>query len=43
MREAELLNHFMMHSFLVEGSLSRFLTGAAVDEIMKTSGWKSTA
>ena len=42
LRAAELLNHFMMHSFRVEGSPSTFLTGAAVDEIMKTGGWKRT-
>ena len=40
MRAAELLNHFMMHSFRVGGSPSAFQTGAAVDEIMKTGGWK---
>ena len=33
--------NFMTHSFRVEGSPSTFLTGAAVDEIMKTGGWKT--
>ena len=41
MRAAELRNHFMMDSFRVGGSPSTFLTGAAVDEIMKTGGWKT--
>ena len=41
MRAAKLLNHFMMHSFRVEGSPSTFLTGAAVDEVMTTGGWKT--
>ena len=41
MRAAELLNHFMTHSFRVGGSPSTFLTGAAVDEIMKIGGWKT--
>ena len=41
MRAAELRNHFMMHSFRVGGSPSTFLTGAAVDEIMKIGGWKT--
>ena len=40
MRAVELLN-FMMPSFRVEGALSTFLIGAAVDEIMKTGGWKT--
>ena len=40
MRAAELLNYFMVHSFRVGGSPSTFLTGAAVDEIMKIGGWK---
>ena len=31
----------MMHSFRVGGSPSTFLTGAAVDEIIKTGGWKT--
>ena len=31
----------MMHSFRVGGSPSTFLTGAAVDEIMKIGGWKT--
>ena len=39
LRAAELLN--MMHSFRVEGSPSTFLTRAAVDEIVKTGGWKT--
>ena len=30
----------MMHLFRPEGFPSAFLTGAAVDEIMKTRGWK---
>ena len=38
---AELLNQFMVHSLRVEGSPSTFLTGAAVDEIMKSGGWKT--
>ena len=41
MRAAELLNHVMMHSFRVEGFTSTFVTGAAVDEIMKTGGWNT--
>ena len=41
MRAAELLNYLMMHSFRVEGSPSTFLTGAAVDEVMTTGGWKT--
>ena len=41
MRVAELLNHFMMRSFRVEGFSSSFLTGAAVYEFMKTGGWKT--
>ena len=41
MRAAELLNHFLMHSVCVEGSPNTFLTGAAVDEIVKTGGWKT--
>ena len=41
LRTAELLSHFMMYSFCVEGSPSTFLTGAAVDEIIKTGGWKT--
>ena len=41
LRAAELLNHFMMHSVRVEGSPSTFQTGVAVDEIMKTGGWKT--
>ena len=41
MRAAELLNHFMMHSFRVGGSPSTFLTGAWVYEIMKIGGWKT--
>ena len=41
LRVAKLLNHFMMHSFRVEGSPSTFLTRAAVDEIVKTGGWKT--
>ena len=40
MRSAELLNHFMMHSFRVEGSPVTFLTGGVVGEIMKTGDWK---
>ena len=38
---AELPNHFLMHSFCVEDSPSTFLTVAAVDDIMKTGGWKT--
>ena len=30
-----------MHSFRVGGSLSKSLAGAAVDEMMKISGWKT--
>ena len=41
MRAAELPNHFMLYSFRVEGSPSTFLTGAAVDELMKIGGWKT--
>ena len=41
LRVAKLLNHFMMHSFRVESSPSTFLTGAAVDENMKTGCWKA--
>ena len=41
MRAAELLNHFMIHSFRVGGSPGTFLTEAAVDEIMKIGGWKT--
>ena len=41
MRAAELLNNFMMHSFRVEAPPSAFLTGAAVDEIMKTGDWNT--
>ena len=41
MRAAELRNHFMMHPFRVGGSPSTFLTGAAVDAIMKIGGWKA--
>ena len=41
LREAELLNHLMMYSFRVEGSPSTSLTGAVVDEIMKTGSWKT--
>ena len=41
MRAAEPLNHFMIHSNRVEGSPSTFQTGVAVDEIMKTGGWKT--
>ena len=40
-RAEELPTHFKMHSFGVEGSPSTVLTGAAVDEIMKTGGWKT--
>ena len=31
----------MMHSFRVGGSPSIFLTGGAVDEVMKIAGWKT--
>ena len=41
MRAIELLNHVIMYPFRVEGSPSTFVTGAAVDEIMKTGGWKT--
>ena len=41
MQAAELLNQFMMLSFRVGGPPSTFLTGAAVDEIMKIGGWKT--
>ena len=41
MRAAELLNHFIMHYFRVEGFPSTFLTGAAVDKIISTGGWKT--
>ena len=41
MRAAELPGHFTMHSIRVRGSPSTFLTGAAVDEIMKIGGWKT--
>ena len=41
MRAAELPNNFMMHSFRVGGSPSKFWTGAAVDEIMKIGAWKT--
>ena len=40
-RAEELPTHFKMHSFGVEGSPSTVLTGAAVDEIMKTGGRKT--
>ena len=41
LRAAELPNHFMMHYVRVGGSPSTFLTGTAVDEIMKIGGWKT--
>ena len=41
MRAAELRNHLMMRPFRVGGSPSTFLTGAAVDEVMKIGGWKT--
>ena len=36
-----LSDHFTMHSFRVEGSVSKSLAGTAVDEIMKIGGWKT--
>ena len=35
LQTADLPNYFTMHSFRVEGSLSKSLAGTAVDEIMK--------
>ena len=40
-RVADLLNHFMMHSFCVGGPPNTFVTGAAVDESTKSGGWKT--
>ena len=37
----ELVNHFRMYSYRVECSSNTFLTGAAVDDIIKTGGWKT--
>ena len=41
LRAAGLPDHYSMHSFRMEGSLSKSLEGTAVDEIMKIGGWKT--
>ena len=43
LRAAELPSHLMMHSFRVGGSLSEYMAGTAVYEIMKIGGWKTRA
>ena len=43
LRVADLPSHFTMHSFRVEGSLTRSLAGTAVGEIMKIGGCKTEA
>ena len=41
LRMADLPNHFTMHSFRVEASLSKSLAGMAVDESMPIGGSKT--
>ena len=41
LRAAGIPGQLTMHSFRVEGSVSRSLEGTAVDEIMKIGGWKT--
>lgn len=40
LRAAALSDRFTMHYFRVGGSLSKSLSGTAVDEIIKIGGWK---
>eukprot|EP00903_Cladosiphon_okamuranus_P006868 g6689.t1 len=43
LREADLPDHYSMHSFRVGGSVSKSLAGTPVDEIMRIGGWKAEA